>query len=56
VKGAAARLEGDLEGRIQEHPAPKYYDGPVRLLARRPEATKPVVSPPPAEGAQASAP
>ncbi len=42
IRDAAARVEGDLEERIMEHPAPKYYVGPIRLLPRKAEATKPV--------------
>ena len=37
IKDATARIATDLDARV-EPGAPKYYDGPVKLLARRPEA------------------
>ena len=40
IKDAAARVQGDLEERIMEHPAPKYYEGPIKLLARKVEAPR----------------
>jgi NADH-quinone oxidoreductase subunit M len=43
IKDAAARVQGDFDSRVLQHPAPNYYDGPVKLLARRPEATPEVV-------------
>jgi len=46
IHGAATRMENDLEERMSDHPAPKFYVGPMRLLPRRPEATKPVANEP----------
>ena len=45
IKGATDRVLNDYTARIEAHPPPMYYDGPIRLMARRPEAT-PVVSSP----------
>ena len=47
ISGAAARIQGDLQQRAEQNPAPRFYQGPFRLQARRPEAP-PV---PPAEAA-----
>jgi NADH-quinone oxidoreductase subunit M len=38
IKGAAARVQNDLDTRIETNPAPKFYEGPIKLLPRRPEA------------------
>ena len=38
IRGAAERVQGDVEARVQMNPAPKYYEGPFKLTARRPEA------------------
>jgi NADH-quinone oxidoreductase subunit M len=38
IRGAAARMQGDLEERILDHPAPRYYEGPMRLLPRKSDA------------------
>jgi len=38
MKDAVARVEGDLQSRIEMNPAPAYYVGPVKLLARKSEA------------------
>ncbi len=46
MKDACARVQGDLESRVMDHPPPMFYDGPIRLLPRRAEATK--LPPPPA--------
>jgi NADH-quinone oxidoreductase subunit M len=48
IRDAAARVESDLAVRIQSNPAPRYYDGPIKLLARKPEATPPVKTAAPA--------
>jgi NADH-quinone oxidoreductase subunit M len=40
IKDAAARIKDDFNTRIENSPAPKYYDGPIRLLPRKPEAPK----------------
>jgi len=40
MRDACLRVEGDLEARILDHPAPSYYTGPIRLLPRKAEATK----------------
>jgi NADH-quinone oxidoreductase subunit M len=38
IKGAAQRIQDDVEARIDANPAPRYYEGPIKLLPRRPEA------------------
>jgi NADH-quinone oxidoreductase subunit M len=48
IQGAAGRVEADLEDRIKMHPAPKFYEGPIRLMAPKPEAT-PAITPRAAE-------
>jgi NADH-quinone oxidoreductase subunit M len=40
IKGAAARAADDFEARIENSPAPTFYDGPIKLAARRPDAPK----------------
>ena len=38
IRGAAERVQGDYESRIEANPPPKFYEGPFKLLPRRPEA------------------
>ncbi|WP_394849148.1 NADH-quinone oxidoreductase subunit M [Pendulispora brunnea] len=38
MRGATDRVLGDLQARVEQSPAPRFYQGPIRLLARRPEA------------------
>jgi hypothetical protein len=38
IKGAAQRIQDDVEARVDTNPAPRYYEGPIKLLPRRPEA------------------
>ncbi len=45
IKGAATRIQRDVESRIETNPAPAFYEGPFKLTPRRPEAP-PVISPP----------
>jgi NADH-quinone oxidoreductase subunit M len=40
IKGAADRVIDDYEARIEISPPPKFYEGPIKLLPRRPEAPK----------------
>jgi len=40
IQGAAARVQDELAARIEANPAPRFYEGPMKLLARRPEAPK----------------
>jgi NADH-quinone oxidoreductase subunit M len=40
IKGAAERVQNDFEARVDMNPAPKFYDGPIKLMSRRPEAPK----------------
>ena len=47
IEGAAARIQSDYEGRIAAHPGPAFYEGPLKLLARKPEATPEVKLPAP---------
>jgi hypothetical protein len=37
IKGAAARVQDDFEARLQTSPGPRYYEGPIKLTAPRPE-------------------
>jgi NADH-quinone oxidoreductase subunit M len=39
MKDAVARVEGDYSARIEMNPAPRFYDGPVKLLPRKADAT-----------------
>jgi NADH-quinone oxidoreductase subunit M len=45
IKGAAERVQTDFMARIETNPAPKFYEGPIKLTPRRPEA--PRIAPPP---------
>jgi NADH-quinone oxidoreductase subunit M len=38
IKGAAARVRDDFDARVQSNPAPDFYEGPIKLAPRRPEA------------------
>ena len=38
IRGASDRVVSDLQARMEQNPAPRFYQGPIRLLARRPEA------------------
>jgi NADH-quinone oxidoreductase subunit M len=43
IKGATARIRDEYSNRLELHPpdpAGHYYDGPVKLLARRPDAPR----------------
>jgi NADH-quinone oxidoreductase subunit M len=50
IKGAAERVQNDFEARVQNNPAPKFYEGPIKLTPRRPEAPQLVASQPPPAG------
>jgi NADH-quinone oxidoreductase subunit M len=52
IKDAALRVQADYEARITAHPAPVYYDGPIRLLARHAEAPPEITKPAEAETTQ----
>jgi NADH-quinone oxidoreductase subunit M len=57
MKDACLRIENDLESRVADHPPPAFYAGPIRLLARRAEATPlPTAAPTPATGTGGSPP
>lgn len=43
IQGATSRIQGDYESRVALHPPPVFYDGPIKLLPRRPEATPTVL-------------
>jgi NADH-quinone oxidoreductase subunit M len=51
IKGAAERVQSDFEARADMNPPPKFYEGPIKLTPRRPDAPKP-----PAAAAAAPAP
>jgi NADH-quinone oxidoreductase subunit M len=42
MRDSLARVQSDFSSRIEKHPAPLYYEGPMRLEARLPEATPPL--------------
>ena len=46
IRGAAERTESEVEARIETNPPPRFYEGPLKLLPRRPDA-------PPSEAAPA---
>jgi len=52
IKGAATRVQEDFEARVMSNPAPLFYNGPIKLTARRPEA--PAATP--AQAGQAAPP
>jgi hypothetical protein len=41
IKDAAARVRDDFEMRVESNPAPRFYEGSIKLAPRRPEAPKP---------------
>jgi hypothetical protein len=41
MRDAVSRTLSDMNARVDASPAPSYYRGPIKLLARRPEAPKP---------------
>jgi NADH-quinone oxidoreductase subunit M len=45
IKDACTRVREDMQARIDMSPAPKYYTGPIKLAARRPEAPPPAKAP-----------
>jgi len=47
MKDACARVRDDQQARVEMNPAPAYYQGPPRLIARRNEATRIYVAPKP---------
>jgi NADH-quinone oxidoreductase subunit M len=38
IRGAAERVVSDYEARLEANPGPKYYEGPIKLTPRHPEA------------------
>lgn len=44
MRDAVARTISDMSSRVEASPAPGYYRGPMKLVARRPEAPKPTVA------------
>jgi NADH-quinone oxidoreductase subunit M len=47
MAGAVARIHDDYSSRIEQNPGPKFYQGPIKLQARRPEAPKKASAPEP---------
>ncbi len=37
IKGAAARVQDEVEARLDANPAPRFYEGPLKLAPPRPE-------------------
>lgn len=60
MRDAVSRTIGDMNSRVEASPAPKYYAGPIKLVARRPDApkvagaAKPAAEPPPEAAAPAN--
>jgi NADH-quinone oxidoreductase subunit M len=47
IKGAAERIESDFDARaVDANPPPKFYEGPMKLVPRRPDAPKALAAPP----------
>jgi NADH-quinone oxidoreductase subunit M len=40
IKGAAARVADDFGSRVDANPPPTFYEGPIKLTPRRPDAPK----------------
>jgi NADH-quinone oxidoreductase subunit M len=40
IKGAAARVKDDVEARVDAHPGPKYFEGPISLSPPRAESPR----------------
>jgi len=38
IRGASDRVVSDLAARVEQSPPPTFYQGPIRLVSRRPEA------------------
>ena len=38
IRGAAERTESEVEARVESNPPPKFYEGPIKLMPRRPDA------------------
>lgn len=38
IRGAAARVQDDVEARFEASPPPRFYEGPIKLAPPRPEA------------------
>jgi NADH-quinone oxidoreductase subunit M len=56
IKGAAERVQNDFEARADKNPGPKFYEGPIMLVPRRPDAPKPPPPPAPAPAAANATP
>jgi NADH-quinone oxidoreductase subunit M len=54
IKDAAARVEEDFESRMVANPAPRFYDGPIKLLSPRPEEPRAASPPAPVQAAAPS--
>jgi NADH-quinone oxidoreductase subunit M len=53
IHDAAARMESDMEERVNDHPPPKFYNGLLRLVPRSPDAPKPLAVAAPAAAPEA---
>jgi NADH-quinone oxidoreductase subunit M len=40
IHDAAERVQSDFDARFMKNPPPSYYEGPITLTARRPDAPK----------------
>jgi NADH-quinone oxidoreductase subunit M len=46
IRGAAARVQDDFDARLMSSPGPRYYQGPITLIAARPESLRRPAPPP----------
>jgi NADH-quinone oxidoreductase subunit M len=51
IKGAATRVQDEVDARLDANPAPRFYEGPLKLAPPRPEDPRPG-SPRPVAGGQ----
>jgi NADH-quinone oxidoreductase subunit M len=52
IRGAAERVVADYDARIEANPGPKYYEGPIKLTPRHPEAPGEAPAQPVAQGGE----
>jgi NADH-quinone oxidoreductase subunit M len=46
IRDAAERVQSDFDSRFEKNPPPRYYEGPITLTSRRPDAPSPVMPAP----------
>jgi NADH-quinone oxidoreductase subunit M len=55
MRDAVSRTISDMTSRTEASPAPSYYRGPIKLVARRPDAPKPLAAALPTDATPANA-